>query len=311
MRDNVLSQREIEHFIECGWVKLEEAFTRVDALAVQDVVWGHVEKLGILRNDRSTWGQDMVHLKETYDDDPVQRCMTPRFAGAVEDLVGAGRWRDRVVYGECDKRIKLGWWPVNFAKGAELPWTVPTNGWHWDGIFHRHTVDSPHQGLLCLCTFSEVGPRGGGTLIAEGSHKIVAKLLAGYPEGIEIQEAIATANRSHPWLSELTRGTADGITEADAAERVERFMNRVTVDEDGVRLRVVEAVAAPGDVYLCHPFLYHTASQNHSGIPRFMCNKGTPLTEPMKFDRANASEYSPLELSIRRVIHKLIRENGT
>ncbi len=75
-------------------------------------------------------------------------------------------------------------------------------------------------------------------------------------------------------------------------------MDEETVDEYGTRLRVIETTGAPGDVIFCHPFLYHAASQNHSGVPRFMCNRTTPLYDKLQLQRDD-NEYSPVEHSIR------------
>lgn len=142
---------------------------------------------------------------------------------------------------------------MNFSYGGHQPWSVPAKGWYWDGIHFRHFVDSPDQELLCLCIFSEVGPHGGGTLVAEGSHKLVAKFLEKHPEGLESQHAIDTLNLEHPWLKELTSavgGDKDdflGIGDASPEARIERFMNWHT-DEDGVRLRVIETTSSPGEV---------------------------------------------------------------
>ena len=338
----VLKPSQIEQFIECGYTPLEEAFPRRNALAVQGFLWERLAERGILRDDRSTWTAPVCHIRESYSTADFQACATERLKDAVEDLLGIGRWRER------DHTGHWGWWPVNFSKEAGQPWTVPTGGWHWDGQHFRHYVDAPVQGLLLLCMFSEIGPRGGGTLVAEGSHRIVARFLSLHPEGLELHEAIPLCHRSHPWLRELTgiteldRGSSammpatlepsipasavsqpsappatpgpaassdiyaaqDGPTgdEAAALSRVARFMDSVTRDADGGALKVTEITAAPGDVFLCHPFLYHAASANPSGIPRFMCNRTTPLRERMCFHRPDG-DYSPLEASIRRALH--------
>ncbi|WP_227013671.1 phytanoyl-CoA dioxygenase family protein [Paenibacillus psychroresistens] len=145
--------------------------------------------------------------------------------------------------------------------------------------------------------FSEIAARGGGTLVVEGSHKLVARFLAQHPEGMESQAAIDSLNMQHPYLAELT-----GITnsmDASVDNRIQKFMDSWHTDADGIRMRVVETTASPGDVILCHPFLYHAASQNHSGIPRFMCNKTTPLKERMNLSQSSAAETSTLEKSIR------------
>lgn len=286
----VLTETQVEQFIDRGCVKLEEAFPRKQALAAQDFLWERLAERGVAKDDPATWTEPMVHIKEVYTDPVFQACETERLADAVEDLVGAGRWAGR------GKPAQWGWWPVNFAVGADRAWDVPTGGWHWDGQQFRHSVTAPDQGLLLLPHFSEVGPHGGGTVVAEGSHEIVARLLSEYPDGVEHPEALDRCRREHPWLAELT-----GVTPGDGAPRVEKFMERTTVDEAGTSLNVIETIASPGDVILCHPFLYHAASQNLSGVPRFMCNRTAPLRELMQLERPDG-DYSPVEISIKKAL---------
>ncbi|MEO7720152.1 MAG: hypothetical protein ABIY70_28515 [Capsulimonas sp.] len=289
MSNRVLTDEQIAGFIDRGYVKLEEAFPREQALKAQDFLWDRLARRGVRKDDPGTWAAPMVHLQEGYTDDVFAACMTERLEDAIEDLVGKGRWADR------GENLGWGWWPVNFALGADKPWDVPVNGWHWDGIQFRHRVTSPDQGLLLLPHFSSVVSRGGGTLVAEGSHKIVARFLAKHPEGMEISDALPQCSQEHPWLSELTQGSGVGV------DRILRFMDTATTDALGTELRVVETTSEPGDVWFCHPFLYHAAAQNHSGAPRFMCNRTTPLKSPMALDRADGN-YSPVELSIRQAI---------
>lgn len=295
----VLTPSQVEQFVECGWTRLEEAFPRTCATAARDFLWDRVAERGPRKDDPSTWTEPMVHIKESYRDPVFEACATERLAAAIEDLVGRGRWATR------DKPAGWGWWPVNFALGADRPWDVPTGGWHWDGQHFRHHVDAPDQGLLLLCVFSDVGPRGGGTLVAEGSHRIVANFLAAHPEGLELGEAIRLCVRAHPWLAELVGAVPAAPTNSgpppSTGSRVSRFMERTHTDPAGRPLRVVETIANAGDVFLCHPFLIHAASQNHSGVPRFMCNRTTPLRERMTFARADG-DYSPLEISIRKAL---------
>ncbi len=293
MSYKIISKEQAEQFIEIGHFRLEEAFPRKQALAAQDFLWDRLAERGVRKDDRTSWTEPMVHIKEAYRDPVFQACQTERLSDAIEDLVGVGRWAGR------GKPSGWGWWPVNFAVGADRPWDVPTGGWHWDGQQFRHSVTAPDQGLLLLPHFSEVGPRGGGTLVADGSHHVVARLLNEYTEAVEHQEALARCRKEHPWLAELT-----GVTTATpeiAQDRVAYFMNRTITDDWGTSLHVSETVAAPGDVIFCHPFLYHAASQNHSGVPRFMCNRTTPLSAPMNLARPNG-DYSPVEISIRHAL---------
>lgn len=306
----VLTNAQVEQFMELGWVKVEEAFPREKALSAQQVIWEQVEKRGVLQNDKSTWTQEMVRINEGFDTPEFRDCNTEKLQDAIEDLVGEGRWRYR------GDPVHWGWWPVNFSLGGDKPWDVPTAGWHYDGQHFRHYVDSWEQGLLCLCIFSDVQPQGGGTVVAEGSHKVIAKILAQYPEGLEHQEAIRLV-KHHPWLAELSGfdsdpnqsdpiysdGDHEAVASKDGVNRIEKFMNHTFTYADGIQLRVVDTTASAGDVLLCHPFLFHASAPNTRGVPRFMCNRTTPLKERMNLNRVNSGDYSPLELSIRNAIY--------
>ena len=52
-----LSQAQIEHFLEHGWIKLEGCFSREKADELQETMW---TRLGMDPNDMSTW---CVHLQ--------------------------------------------------------------------------------------------------------------------------------------------------------------------------------------------------------------------------------------------------------
>jgi hypothetical protein len=56
---------------------------------------------------------------------------------------------------------------------------------------------------------------------------------------------------------------------------------------------------AAGDVYLCHPFLVHSATWPHRGVaPRFMAQPALVSKEPFEYDR-DSGQYSPLEIAGR------------
>ncbi len=299
MKYQVLTPTEVNHFIEHGYILLKAAYPRKTALEAQDFLWDriaeHYREYGLDKKNPATWKPVLekdanstfptIHLREFYNDPIFKACETTRLAGAIEDLIGEGRWALK------HQPHNWGWWPINFAVGASSPWNVPSSGWHWDGMERKHYINSPEQGLLVLPCFSDVFRQGGGTLIAAGSHKIVARYLTRYSDGQYSTTAIEECSAEHPWLAELT-----GHVESSDC-RIQKFMKNVTVDNTGTELQVIETIAEAGDVMLGHPFLFHAASQNHSGLPRFMCNRAAPLTEPMNLNRLD-DDYSVLELSI-------------
>ncbi|NHN35394.1 hypothetical protein [Paenibacillus agricola] len=301
MENKVLTDAQVQHFIEKGWVKLEQAFPRENALAAQDVVWNYFkQQFGMDKHDRSTWKKPRIHLtniQETqkfYDRPEFMVCNTELLFDAIEDLVGRGRCINTGV-----PNARFGTMAVSVY--SDVPWDVPTTGWHYDGDFFTHYVDSLEQGLLVLCLFSDIaGPQCGGTLLVEGSHNIVAKVLHENPDGLHHREANKKVIESDPWLRELV-----GLTEKDpGTNRIQKFMNQTYEDPNGFQLRVIEPTGNAGDIVLCHPFVLHAASVNTLGTPRFLGNRRNQLTRRMKLHRENQAEYSPVELVIRNALFK-------
>ncbi|QJD86313.1 hypothetical protein [Cohnella herbarum] len=292
----VLTEEQVRHFKEKGWVKVEQAYPREEALKVQEFLWSELAKRGVHKDDPSSWTEPVVRLGD-YVDPVTDGLNSDRLTGAIEDLLGDGRWQ----LGHQRENAMWGGFIINF--GPEVP-----GGWHYDGSHFRHYLDSWEQGLLLVCLFSEVRPGGSGTLVAEGSHRIVAKMLEKHPEGIGLGEAIRECNQ-HPWLAELVSrnkpSSNDIYSDAPSDDRtakkqhLAKFMNTTYEDPDGYSLRVVETTGGPGDLVLCHPFLYHAPSDNELGVPRFMCNRVAPTRERMNFNRDNPEDYSVVEQMIR------------
>lgn len=267
MKPQILTTDDIEHFIERGYVLLHGAFAADDALLCRDFLWKHIAPQGIERDDRATWRQSLVQLKETFGARPGEemfaRCWTPRLQGALDDVMGRDRY---------NLPRTLGWWPIVFPGHFATPWQPPTLGWHVDGIQFHHHIDSPDQGLLPLFILSEIAPGDGGTAIWEGSHRVAARVLQdAQPHGLDI--------------GELTR----------------RVMQNVESEAGSPSSCVREVIGQPGDVALLHPFMLHARSdcvaERDSGRVRFICNPCITLREPMNFAAATR-ELSPVEEAI-------------
>lgn len=245
----VLTQDEIRQFIDWGYVLIRGAFPADLAEEIVDIVWSRIEPD---RCDRSTWTANRIGLNQFVEGAPFTRVYTEQLRGAVDDLLGAGRWT-------CPNRS--GWWPLTFPGFAEKPWFPPELGWHVDG-FHQHTLTAPDEGLLGLMIFYEIGEGDGGTAVSLGSHKLVTRILAeAGPLGLPSQEAGKLINQHRPE-------------------------------------NIIEATGSPGDVYLCHPFMRHSASMNTGNSVRIITNKCFPLDEPMNLWRDRPEDFSTVEYSI-------------
>jgi hypothetical protein len=188
MVDGPLSSRQIDVFIERGWTLLRNAFPKAVAEAVRRDLGG---RIGVDMDRPEEWAQPRVWLQEMMTTSPYTDALTERFAAAVDQLVGPGRWR---------MTQEMGWWPIHFPDFDD-----PAYGgdWHVEGGWFRHHVSSPEQALLNLFCFSTVDPGGGGTLLVEGSHHLAARILwEAEPEGLaadDFDEPLTTVLDQNGW----------------------------------------------------------------------------------------------------------------
>ncbi|GAA0946844.1 hypothetical protein [Virgisporangium aurantiacum] len=262
----VLTHDDVEHFLEKGYVRLRGCFTPAAAQEYARHIW---ERLGYRPDDPSTWERPSVHMASHRDIDVKE--FAPRAWWAACDLVGGEErmatdkpfpWTDGFI--------------VNLWQDADRPWRDPSAdspGWHVDGAFFRHYLDSPEQGLLAFVLWSDVVHRGGATFVATDSVAPVARYLADHPDGC------------------LSGGRpVDGVPVIpydDLARQCSEF---------------IEATGDIGDVYLLHPMILHAKSQNVLRRPRVITNSTLFLSEPMRFNRPNVDDHSPVERAVLRAL---------
>jgi len=219
----------------------------------RDRVW---QRLGYDPEDTATWDPPRVHLpcKDHFAIEEV----APTAAAAMGQLLGGWQRCKPVTW--CDAII------ANLGVGADRPPVPPgpeLGGWHKDGDFFVHFLDSPEQALLTIILWSDVVPGGGATAIAADSVPRVARELAAHPEGLwpqkespEYRAARAAGERCtlHDWKP-------------------------VVAECRDFR----EATGRAGDIYLMHPFMLHATGQNRLRRPRFITNPPVHYREPMAF----------------------------
>ena len=129
------------------------------------------------------------------------------------------------------------------------------------------SIRSDLNSLVGVYTFySSVAHQGGGTLVVEGSHRLVMSFYDQMTSNDLKQSRNVHKNRfllSYPYFAELSG------KEKDRGDRIQRFMEETTVVDD-VSLRVVELTGEPGDAIIYHPALLRGASPNLSDMPRFV-----------------------------------------
>ena len=222
-------------------------------------VGAYFERTGIDESDPASWPEDLNGFSKTTRSVPVAEA-SPATWEAICELLGG---EERIAERTCAFSDGFN---LNANRGADEPWKGPSAaspGWHKDGWFFRHFLDSPEQALLCLVIWRDIGPKSGGTFYAPDSVPLICRELLAHPEGLK---------HTHGW-GRLIEGARD----------------------------FREVTASAGDVIILHPYMLHAASQNPSGRIRLMNNKVVSLKEPMRFKREDGA-YSPLERSIQRAL---------
>ncbi|KAF2007734.1 hypothetical protein P154DRAFT_478935 [Amniculicola lignicola CBS 123094] len=267
-----LSGEQIEHFLEHGWLKLSDCFTREQADELQSTMW---TRLGMDKNDMSTWHTERTNMP-FFHQFPVSSFAPRAWSGICSLLGGASRvdtnastWKDGFI-------VNLGT-PEGHHKVIP-PQSLP--GWHVDGDFFVHYLDSPEQALLVIPLWSDIPQNGGGTMICPAAIPIVAQHLYSHPEGVSprMTPGVTVEEQGLGWFNELAKSMPD-----------EAF---------------VEATGVVGDVYLLHPLMLHSASNNQLRHIRVITNPPVSVKEPFSFDREDEGEYSIVERKTLRALGK-------
>ncbi|KAJ5939773.1 hypothetical protein N7466_002907 [Penicillium verhagenii] len=257
-----LSSEEIAHFMKYGYVRVPQCFSRDKAAVWTADLW---TRLGFSPTDKTTWSTECTHMPE-YKEEPV-KIFAPKAWAAICELLGgeerieedSATWNDAFIVNLGTPEMD-GKWP----RPSEL------QGWHVDGDFFVHFLDSPEQGLLVIPLFSDIQQHGGGTMICADSVKLVARFLYDNPRGVS------------PYM--VPRGWKLRKPKEDFYDSILKQCNDFH-----------EMTGNVGDVILLHPLMVHSQSVNSLRIPRIITNPPVSLNEPFNFDRKDPSQYSVVE----------------
>jgi len=262
-----LSDAQVQSFLDNGYLVVKQC---VDPDLIRRWVDRGWERLGYDRHDPATWAKDAIWMKN--ESEVAIRDVAPRAWAALLDTVGGA---DRLETQVMDTPAKF--YPINSFNWSDAlivnlrstkPWQPPAEqrrGWHKDGGYFRHFLDSPEQGLLTIVCWTDMHSMGGATFIAPDSVGVVARYMLEHPEGTP----------------------PDGFPILELLDQCRRFE---------------EVTAEAGDYIILHPYMLHASSQNALGVPRIVTNPPVWLKEPLNFHRANPADYSLVE---RATLHAL------
>jgi len=225
------------------------------------------DRLGYDKTNPSTWVKDIIWMDHK-NQAPVHEVAPKAWAALMDVIGGEDRLETQVMKLDTSGHFSTinSWlWSdafiINFHRGADQPWQPPSpnvGGWHKDGSYFRHFIDSREQALLPIVLWSDMLHQGGATFIAPDSVRVIAKYLYERPEGV------------HP-----------------GDFNFQQLISQCT--------RFEEVTGKAGDFVIMHPFMLHASSQNALRKPRFMSNPPVVLKEPMNLNRENPADFSLLE----------------
>ncbi|PSS00936.1 hypothetical protein BD289DRAFT_450037 [Coniella lustricola] len=279
--DSVLSPEQKDHFLNHGWIKIPKAFTEEQAAEMIQNVW---TRLGMDPNDKSTWHTARTHMPSHRTFDAAQ--FAPRAWAAICELCGgenrinpsSRQWRDSLI-------VSLGSGAPISKHNHNQPNRPPTppqtlQGWHVDGDFFIHYLDSPEQALLVIPLFTPI-PRqggGGGTALYPAGMRAVAAHLYAHPEGVSPR----MVPRGEPGFLPAPAGTAE--QDQGKLNWFNTVASRGGADGHGGD-DFVEVTGDTGDVYLLHPLMLHSSTNNPLRNVRIITNPPVSLKKPFCFNR--------------------------
>lgn len=258
-----LTETQVQQFITDGYVKVEDAFTPAQAQQARSIFWNDLSSQGSMPDDPSSWTHAVIRLGMYEHPSVVATANTARLHTAFDQLVGPDNWWP------C---MSVGTIPVRFPS-ADDPGDT---GWHIDLSFDyeqanfmdwRINIHSRGRALLMLMLYSDVTEDDAPSLIRVGSHRDIARVLAPAAE--------------------------TGMTLAELLPHIANTAHR----------SVVSATGQAGTVYLCHPFLVHSAQMHRGRQPRFLAQPALLARSAHGIENLHASAF-PLARAITAALEE-------
>ena len=231
-----------------GIVCLRGAVPAADVAQVRGTLWRELEKRwGMVEGDPSTWTTARPHgLKSTKKASwHVDLVLSPTVRAALDELAGPRGWELPRHAGQV---------LVTMPEGVD--WSVPWKLWHSDFEAVQSTTDR------YVCKFwlllGPSSPGGGATPQIAGSHRLFERYVTS-TNSTDYVSAKHGFLESDPWLHALS---------SPRSEDRHRFLDAHEID--GGPVRVIECTGEPGDVYLTHPWVFHSIAANGNAEPRLM-----------------------------------------
>lgn len=241
-------------FDEEGLLRLPGAVPRADAERMAERIHAALAtEESVRRNAENEWLRTrpggLQQLKKDGTFDAIRQSEVPV---ALDELFGPDGW----------KRPR-GWGNPAVTYTTDAEWDLPTGGWHVDVAPDER---GRSRSVTVFTVLTELRPRGGGTLVVTGSHRLVRRFGQ---SDVHNRAQRRLLGKVDPWLADLWG-------HQPLPDRRRRYVEQGTVIE-GVPVQVVELTGDPGDVFLMRGDTFHAVAPNALAEPRTMLIKGIPL----------------------------------
>jgi hypothetical protein len=250
---------DLDAFVRDGYVAIRAAVDADTVAACRELIWDAMEWRGVSRDDPATW-LPLVGGMDDLSAGPFRAAyLAPALTAAYDELIGPGRWQPWADMGESVV--------VRFPAEDERA----NAGYHIEGSYAAPpglpgrwwvNVRSRARGLLALFLFTDVGRDDAPTRLLCGSHLAVPQFLAPYGEA-------GTDSHAEFWRPSTLCRTAS------------------------------RATGKAGDVFLCHPFIVHTATWPRGAGPRMIAQPAVNAPAGFALD---GSDPSPVAQAIVKAL---------
>lgn len=185
-----LTSRQVQSFIDDGFVKIERAFSTELAARCTDELWAEI---GLSPAEPEKWTEPVIRVASKSSPPFVEAANTALLHRAYDQLVGRARWLPP---------LGLGTFPIRFPSSRP----AGDDGWHVDMSFGqsdsdfmewRVNVRCSGRALLMLFLLSDVGTDDAPTRLRKGSHAAIARELLPYgTAGASLRQLSASGYRS-------------------------------------------------------------------------------------------------------------------
>lgn len=222
------------------------------------------ERHGMHRHDSATWIAGGVRGIGDLNREPEFRPFgSPDIRSAIDHLLGKGDWQEPSTWGQILATFPSEQWSWNSLFQGQVD--VSTITWHTD--YPYNTPPTELSGVQMFGLLADLEPGGGGTLVVEGSHRVIQEFVLDQSHETlqKMKRARLALLNSHPWFK--------SVSKAVSQPRPEPWMAEQCAVINDIPVAVAELTGSACDVYFTHPWLLHAMSPNCNATPRLMCTQ--------------------------------------